>query len=190
MLTRNLAGGLVSMLLGTVYLYFAYGIRASALADTMGAGGVPRVYGWLMVMLGAILSLQSIVAYLRNPEKKSLASEWQGQGLKTLKAAGLVCFGIAYLLIVNTLGYLLSIALLLIARSAVSGSSDGIPVALNRYRWRNFSLDNLCSGARCSHAFRCSKSFRYLICQRRTLPVGTGVNLWKRSLPPLPIFLT
>ncbi len=114
------------MLLGAFYTYFAYTIRPSALADTMGAGGVPRVYGWLMVILGAILSLQSIVAYLRSPEKKSLASEWQGQGLKILKAAGLVSFGIGYLLIVNSLGYIVSIALLLIAVALYRGAPMGL----------------------------------------------------------------
>lgn len=122
MITRNLAGGLIALLLGGVYLYFAYGIRPSALADTMGAGGVPIVYGWLMVMLSVILCAQSIAAYLRNPKKTTMADEWKGQGMKTLKAAGLVCFGIAYLLIVNTLGYLLSIALLLIGVALYRGA--------------------------------------------------------------------
>jgi hypothetical protein len=126
MLTRNLVGGIVSMLLGAVYTYFAYGIRASALADTMGAGGVPRVYGWLMVVLGAILSIQSILVYLRSPEKKSLASEWQGQGLKIIKAGGLVCIGIVYLLIVNNFGYLPSIALLLIVVALYRGAPMGL----------------------------------------------------------------
>lgn len=126
MITRNLAGGLVAMLIGGVYLYFAYGIQPSALADTMGAGGVPRVYGWLMVLLSVILCAQSIFAYLRSPEKTSISSEWLGQGLKTLKAAGLVCFGIAYLLIVNTLGYLLSIALLLIGVALYRGAPMGV----------------------------------------------------------------
>jgi len=126
MITRNLAGGLVAMLIGGVYLYFAYGIHPSALADTMGAGGVPRVYGWLMVLLSVILCAQSVFVYLRSPEKTSLASEWRGQGLKTLKAAGLVCFGIAYLLIVNTLGYLLSIALLLIGVALYRGAPMGV----------------------------------------------------------------
>jgi hypothetical protein len=130
MITRNLAGGLVTLLLGIVYLYFAYRIRPSALADTMGAGGVPVVYGWLMVLLSAILIIQSLFASIRNPEKNSRASEWQGQGLKTIKAAGLVCFGIAYLLIVNTLGYLFSIALLLIGVALYRGAPAGIRLIL------------------------------------------------------------
>jgi hypothetical protein len=130
MITRNLAGGLVTLLLGIVYLYFAYRIRPSALADTMGAGGVPVVYGWLMVLLSAILIIQSVFASIRNPEKNSRASEWQGQGLKTIKAAGLVCFGIAYLLIVNTLGYLFSIALLLIGVALYRGAPVGIRLIL------------------------------------------------------------
>jgi len=130
MITRNLAGGLLMLLLGSVYLYFAYGIHKSALADTMGAGGVPRVYGWLMVGLSLILICQSLWAFLRNKAEVSLVEEWQGQGLKTLKAAGLLCFGIIYLLIVETLGYLLSIALLLLGVALYRGAPIGIRVVL------------------------------------------------------------
>lgn len=130
MITRNLAGGIATLLLGIVYLYFAYRIRPSALADTMGAGGVPRVYGWLMVMLSVILIIQSITASIRNPEKSTWASEWQGQGMKTIKAAGLVCFGIAYLLMVDTLGYLISIALLLIGVALYRGAPMGVRLIL------------------------------------------------------------
>ncbi len=128
MITRNLAGGLLSLLLGGVYLYFAYGILKSALADTMGAGGVPRVYGWLMVGLSILLICQAVWANLRNSAKISWTEEWQGQGMKTVKAAGLLCFGIAYLLIVDTLGYLLSIALLLFGVASYRGAPFGLRV--------------------------------------------------------------
>lgn len=126
MITRNMAGGLLTLLLGSVYLYFAYKIHPSALADTMGAGGVPQVYGWLLVGLSVLLICQSLWEYWRNPERKSMTMEWEGQGIKTLKAAGLLCFGIAYLLIVDSLGYLLSIALLLIGVAIYRGAPIGV----------------------------------------------------------------
>jgi hypothetical protein len=128
MITRNLAGSLLSLLLGGVYLYFAYGIHKSALADTMGAGGVPRVYGWLMVGLSILLICQAVWANLRSPATISWREEWQGQGMKTVKAAGLLCFGIVYLLIVDTLGYLLSIALLLFGVALYRGAPFGLRV--------------------------------------------------------------
>lgn len=130
MITRNLAGGLLSLSLGSVYLYFAYGIHKSALADTMGAGGVPRVYGWLIVSLSILLICQALWAYLRKTVTISWREEWQGQGIKTIKAAGLLCFGIVYLLIVNTLGYLPSIALLLFGVALYRGAPFGVRVVL------------------------------------------------------------
>jgi len=120
-----MAGGLLTLLLGSVYLYFAYKIRPSALADTMGAGGVPRVYGWLLVGLSVLLICRSLYEYWRNADRKAMTMEWKGQGIKTLKAAGLLCFGIAYLLIVDSLGYLLSIALLLIGVAIYRGAPIG-----------------------------------------------------------------
>ena len=128
MITRNLAGGLLSLVLGSVYLYFAYGIHKSALADTMGAGGVPRLYGWLMIGLSILLICQAVWAYLRSDAKISWNEEWQGQGMKTIKAAGLLCFGIVYLLIVDILGYLLSIVLLLFGVAWYRGAPFGLRV--------------------------------------------------------------
>lgn len=128
MITRNLAGGLLSLLLGSVYLYFAYGIHKSALADSMGAGGVPQLYGWVMIGLSILLICQAIWAYVRSHDKISWIQEWQGQGMKTIKAAGLLCFGIVYLLIVDTLGYLLSIALLLFSVALYRGAPLGLRV--------------------------------------------------------------
>lgn len=126
MITRSMAGGILTLLLGSVYLFFAYGIQPSALADTMGAGGVPRVYGWLMVGLSVLLICQSLWEYWRSPERKLMTSEWKGEGLKTLKAAGLLCFGIVYLNVVDWLGYLLSIALLLIGVALYRGAPMGV----------------------------------------------------------------
>ena len=126
MITRNLAGGLLSLLLGSVYLYFAYGIHRSALADTMGAGGVPRLYGWLLIGLSILLICQALWAYLRSSVKISWGEEWRGQGMKSLKAAGLLCFGIVYLLIVDKLGYLLSISLLLFSVALYRGAPFGL----------------------------------------------------------------
>ena len=45
MLTRDFVGGVASIAIGAVYLYFAYQLRTSALDDSMGPGGLPRIYG-------------------------------------------------------------------------------------------------------------------------------------------------
>jgi putative tricarboxylic transport membrane protein len=118
MITRDFAGGAAAMLIGAVYLYHAYQIRVSALDDTLGSGGMPRAYGWLLVGLGVVLCLQAAVARARRAPQ----GEWRGQGRRVLWAAGLLAFGIAYLFVVETLGYLLSIALLLIGVALYQGA--------------------------------------------------------------------
>ena len=62
MLTRDFVGGVASIAIGAVYLFFAYQLRTSALDDSMGPGGLPRVYGWMLVGLGVILTAQAIVS--------------------------------------------------------------------------------------------------------------------------------
>ena len=92
MLTRDFVGGVASIAIGAVYLFFAYQLRTSALDDSMGPGGLPRVYGWLLVGLGAVLTIQALFAHRlatagEAPEEKG---EWEGQGRKIAFAAGLL----------------------------------------------------------------------------------------------------
>lgn len=122
MITRDFAGGAATVAIGGLYLVYAYDIRASALDDSLGPGGMPRVYGWLMVVLGAILCTQAAVTQRRTAAPDD---EWQGQGRQILWAAGLLAFGIAYLLVVETLGYLVAIALLLMGVALYQGAPAG-----------------------------------------------------------------
>ncbi|NVP55399.1 tripartite tricarboxylate transporter TctB family protein [Mycoplana rhizolycopersici] len=126
MLTRDFVGGVASIAIGTVYLYFAYQLRISALDDSMGPGGLPRVYGWLLVGLGAVLTIQAIVS-----RRMAMASdatggrdEWDGQGRKILHAAGLLAIGTGYVLVIETLGYLLSVAVLLLVTTLYLGAGN------------------------------------------------------------------
>ena len=58
MLTRDMVGAIAAILIGAVYLYFAHQLRVSALDDTLGPSGMPRILGWLMIALGAVLMVQ------------------------------------------------------------------------------------------------------------------------------------
>ena len=121
MITRDFAGGAAAVLIGAVYLYFAYGIRVSALDDTLGPGGMPRAYGWLLIGLGLVLCLQAAIVRAREAKP----GEWSGQGRRVLWAAGLLAFGIAYLFVVEALGYPLSIALLIAGVALYGGAPAG-----------------------------------------------------------------
>ena len=124
MLTRDMVGAIAAILIGAVYLYFAHQLRVSALDDTLGPSGMPRILGWLMIALGAVLMVQAFaarraVAVAAQPAEKE---EWEGQGRKIAYAAGLLAIGAAYLFVVETLGYLISIALLIIATATYLGA--------------------------------------------------------------------
>ena len=122
MLTRDFAGGVAALAVGGVYLAYAYQIRTSALDDSLGPGGMPRAYGWIMIALGAILCAQAALARIKTAAS---LEEWKGQGRRVLWAAGLLAFGVAYLLVVEALGYLVSIALLLVGVALYQGASPG-----------------------------------------------------------------
>lgn len=128
MLSRDFAGGLAAIVLGSLYLYFAFQQRVSALADTIGPAGMPKVLGILMIALGLVLCLQALYQTYRL--KVADSRQWQGQGRKLLRAAGLLCLAIAYLLVVSYLGYALSIAILLCIVALYLGAKPGWQLGL------------------------------------------------------------
>jgi len=116
-LSRDLIGGAAAIVIGAVYLSFAYDLRASALDDIVGPGGMPRAYGWVMVVLGVALCVVALVTRWGTDARL----EWRGQGRRILWAAGLLGIGIAYLLVVNSVGYLLSMIALIAATIVYHG---------------------------------------------------------------------
>lgn len=135
MISRNLVGGLASVFIGAVYLYFAHQLRVSALDDSLGPGGMPRIYGWLLVGLGLVLVTQAVLARVLRPslgvDEDAPGGEWEGQGRRIAWAAGLFAIGAGYLFAVEKLGYLLSIALLILVSAAFLGAQLG---------WRLFAV--------------------------------------------------
>ena len=149
MLTRDFAGGVAALAIGGVYLAYAHQIRTSALDDSLGPGGMPKAYGWIMIALGAILCAQAALARIKTAASPE---EWKGQGRRVLWAAGLLAFGVAYLLVVEALGYLVSIALLLVGVALYQGASPGLAPGSHRPRRRHAALDPVCLDPRCQVA--------------------------------------
>ena len=123
-LSRDFVGGLAAIAIGTFYLIFAYDLRTSALDDIVGPGGMPRAYGWVLVGLGAALGLTSMISRWR----ADMTEEWSDQGRRVAWAAGLLGIGIVYLLIVKSLGYLLSMCLLIAATMIYHGEKPSAKV--------------------------------------------------------------
>jgi putative tricarboxylic transport membrane protein len=125
--TKDFTGGLAAICFASFYLYRAFQQRVSALADTIGPAGMPKVLGFLMLALGIILCLQALYRTFNTASQTNTAetnaSEWQGEGKKILSAFGLLGLAIVYLLIVSFLGYALSIAILLAAVALYLGAT-------------------------------------------------------------------
>ena len=123
MFTRDLAGGLLSVCIGSAYLYFTFSLRSSSLSDSVGPAGFPKLLGILMVLLGVVLCIQATYQSLRQPG--SINADWQGQARVLLRATGMFALGVLYLLIVKYLGYLFSIMLLIFLVALYQGVRPG-----------------------------------------------------------------
>jgi len=121
MLSRDFVGGMVAIALGSLYLFFSFRQRVSALADTIGPAGMPKVLGILMVSLGIILCVQAI--YQSRKSVVPASAEWDGEARKIFRAFGLVVVAVIYLFMLAFLGYVLSIALLLASLAFYLGAA-------------------------------------------------------------------
>ncbi len=125
---RNLIGGIATVLIGLGYLAMILQLRASALDDSVGPAGFPKALAIALIGLGLVLCVQSLwalrgrrLAAARTPAGES-GGESHGGTQGILRAAGMLALGIAYLLILRWLGYVPSIALLIIAASLYLGT--------------------------------------------------------------------
>jgi hypothetical protein len=125
---RNLIGGIATILIGLGYLAMTFQIRASALDDSVGPAGFPKALAVALIGLGLILCVQSLWALrarrLAAPRTPADASGGESHGgtQGMLRAAGMLALGIAYLLLLRRLGYVPSIALLIIAAALYLGT--------------------------------------------------------------------
>lgn len=120
MLSRDFTGGIAAICIGGVYLFYTIQIRSSSLADSIGPAGIPRALGIIMIALGMILCLQATIRYLKS--EKPVKPAWTGEGKRIRNAAGLLLLGIGYLAVVNTLGYIVSLTLLVTLTALYLGS--------------------------------------------------------------------
>lgn len=139
MMTRELVGGIAAILLGSGYLATALQIRASALADAVGPAGIPKALAVVMIALGVVLCVQSLLAGRRkralepiDRDAEQLDQEVEGIGFAgILRAGGLLAIGIAYLMIVRTVGYVPAIGALIVACALYGGAA---------LTWRVFAI--------------------------------------------------
>jgi len=102
---RDLVFGACGAIVAAGYYGLAVSIPRSALADAVGPQGLPTVYAFVLLFLSLIL----IVRALRTSQQESKTAFHFG------RVAGMLAMGVAYLLIVPWLGYVATLAGLILA---------------------------------------------------------------------------
>jgi hypothetical protein len=113
-LDKDQAAGVFLIALGVMYYRMASSLQRSLISDRVGAEGFPKLLASALILFSAILIVQSFVRKLARPapERKEISdTTWR----TFAHAGGMLSLGIGYLLIVQRVGYLLSIAFLLAA---------------------------------------------------------------------------
>ena len=115
-MNRDSVLGCAGLALALAYYLAAAAIQETLLSDTIGPQGLPKIYAYVLAALSAFL----LVGSLRT---RGGAAESR---LAVKRAAGILAIGVLYLVVVQFLGYVPTIALLIAGTTYYQGA------ALNR----------------------------------------------------------
>lgn len=126
--TRDVWIGLVMLVVSIFYWFEATKIRVSPLDDPVGASGLPKSLAWALGALAILLIIRaiSISIMTRSAIKDEEEPKPTSERIKPhLRAIGMLGIGVGYLLVVNTLGYVISVGLLIFFVSIYIGAPLG-----------------------------------------------------------------
>lgn len=132
-LNRDTWIGLVMMAVAGLFWWEADKIRVSPLDDPVGASGLPKALAYALAALALFLIARSVVGAILAVRTKAADEEtpgWRERVKPHLRAIGMLGLGVGYLLIVSTLGYTISVALLIFAVSLYIGAPMGLRTVL------------------------------------------------------------
>lgn len=140
-MARDILAGLVLLGFAIVVWIAAEAIRETPLDDEVGADGFPKLLAGSLGVLALLLIGQTLLARRRGAKRAlSAAAEppvtrGEGEtpmpspGRQHLRAAGMLAIGIVYVAVLETLGFILSTLLLLLAVALYSGRPPTIGMA-------------------------------------------------------------
>lgn len=126
-MARDLVCSIALLIVAAGYYTLASGIGTSALADEVGAAGLPTAYAFALGAIGLVMALQAVVKGLAN---RAEVGEGLELGLMLRRAAGVLGIGVGYLLIVTVVGYLIALVVVLAAMLIYFGERPSGRVAL------------------------------------------------------------
>lgn len=132
LINRDVWIGIVMLLVAVVYWLEADKIRISPLDGPIGASGLPKSLAYALGALAIILIIRSVVGALA-ARKAAPSDNVEEQPLDVqphLRALGLLVIGVGYLLLVSWLGYIITVAALLLAVSLYIGAAFNLRTIL------------------------------------------------------------
>ena len=132
LINRDVWIGIVMLLVAVVYWLEADKIRISPLDGPIGASGLPKSLAYALGALAIILIIRSVVGALAT-KKAAPSDNAEERPLDVqphLRALGLLVIGVGYLLLVSWLGYIITVAALLLAVSLYIGAGFNLRTIL------------------------------------------------------------
>jgi len=130
LVNKDIAAGIVLVILAVAYWLGADSIPKSLLEGGVGAEALPKMLGVLLLILSAVLVLQTILAKRQKTEATAVADDATDEDapavsnyVKHTRALGLLLIGIGYIVLVETVGYIVGIAYLLAAVTLFAGGA-------------------------------------------------------------------
>ena len=126
---RDVLFGSATLALSAGYYWMAAAIPSSQLADSIGPQGLPKAYAILLAVFSLIVIGRSL-ARRRDARTETVAGRPRTPRSPLSRVAGMLGIGVVYILVVPWLGYVLSIAGLLLATTYYQGGAVNRHVAV------------------------------------------------------------
>ena len=107
---KDLICALLLLLAAGSYFVASLGINRSALADEVGATGVPTAYAVALAALAIALAVKALLSRrFATGAGRGADGGLRNEGRKLIRAVGMLAIGIGYLIVVDFVGYALTL---------------------------------------------------------------------------------
>ena len=121
-MNRDLVFGLATLAIALVYYALTSTIPPSQLADPIGPQGLPRMYAFVLAALSILLILRSLrTAEPRTTEPPNPRTTEPSNHVAATRVAAMLLLGVAYIVVLPYLGYLISVAMLIALTTYLQG---------------------------------------------------------------------
>ncbi len=127
----NLITGILLLIFSVVFWFGADAIPKSRLSGSVGADGLPKMLSIALAVLSGALIVQTLLTMkVTVPTTGTELNARAEQHTLYLRALGIIAIGAGYLMLVPYLGYILTIALLLLTVALYNGKRPSIGLFL------------------------------------------------------------